>query len=414
MMADIPEILKAIPDVKAQRVCWGCQMLERVEEPFKGCCNRCHDEGFIPALFCSQNCYMKAWPRHKEWHEEAVPKKEKLKQESESMLRRGIQSHSQFVNLMNAAAVRAVGGDLNGGKKLLRKAQKIDPSRAETIDFIASCFFLSGQDEEGIACTVEACGRFALAALTGNRGAERIEGNQITEVLCQWAHNVAFLGLLYAKPKKLYAVQKPTWWCHDGLLKRITKVGLDAYAAMLSDPDVFNTLMDLRAMALSGFEFDESIPSNRTAEELREAAALLWTVSQFDASVHAPLYKARSELVMKVAALRSAEEGKAYCSALEKGEAGLWVVLYGLKCETESPMNNKFGVVCVDGLEEGRVAVKVDGISDAKRIPPRNLWEVPFSELHVALISTLDDTTQWKYIRGSRELSLARSMAEQR
>ncbi|CAB9526262.1 unknown protein [Seminavis robusta] len=230
-MMEMEELLQGLPDVKVERVCWGCQTAEPAGKRFEQC-PQCHQEGLVPAVFCSQKCFKKAWPRHKKWHnQEAIKRK------------------------------NDIAFDTDEFKKIL------------------------------IMC--------------------------ISSLL----RNIMKLMLIYSKTIL-------TWQ--------------------------WNVLQ-------------KWLNAQRRAEKV----ALVW-----------------------------------------RGGAGLWVLIHGLVSPSGLTMNGNFGTVCLDWLEESRVAVKVDGISASKQIKPKNLLEIPFSEKNVALISTLREEDQLKYVRVSRELKLAHVLVE--
>ncbi|CAB9523647.1 expressed unknown protein [Seminavis robusta] len=211
------------------------------------------------------------------------------------------------------------------------------------------------------------------------------------------------------------------------MLKRITKVALNAKTksernAAWTDRDEQSNKTNIvqlsltRACVLSGTITQGIVKSNNViygfSAELKEASALFKYVSENN-EAEANRCKQNSETAMEVAVcMEAAEEGTAAFTDLERGEAGLWVLIHGLVSPSGLTLNGKFGTICMDGLEEGRVAVQVDGISASKRIKIKNLLEIPFSEKNVALISTLMEDGKWRYVRVSRELLLARFLVE--
>ncbi|CAB9523449.1 expressed unknown protein [Seminavis robusta] len=326
-------------------------------------------------------------------------------------------------------------GDLNRAKKIYRKAQKLDPRRPEAFQNVSACFVHSGQCEEARYYMQEAVKRYAFAALIGYRGDRKLHESEITQVIGDWASDLFILSEGYdSKNEEGNRSPPPNWWLQDGMFKRITKVALNTAMACIKDPNLHckdpqehrrHILMwsAWRVRTLTRFlsqDHDATLPLSRTAEEFREVAELCLFLSanvnakgeEKDGSVldeegiNSLLAGGISATVCSAAAENTSEG-----SALQRGEAGLWVVIHGLCSPSETAMNNQFALVCLDGLEDGRVAVKVDGISETKRILACNLWEVPFSETKVALISTLEDAIQWQFVRGSRELALARVMA---
>ncbi|CAB9531100.1 hypothetical protein SEMRO_3235_G345750.1 [Seminavis robusta] len=119
-----------------------------------------------------------------------------------------------------------------------------------------------------------------------------------------------------------------------------------------------------RACALSGRTtqgiLNRGFVVRGTSAELKEASALFKYVSEND-EANASEFQMYSELSMEGAAYMEAEEeGRAGCTDLERGEAGLWVLIHGLGSPSGLTMNGKFGTICMDGSEEGRVAVQVD------------------------------------------------------
>ena len=49
--------------------CWGCGALQPERERFQ-CCALCRSELLDECFFCTAECLLHAWPRHKEWHRE--------------------------------------------------------------------------------------------------------------------------------------------------------------------------------------------------------------------------------------------------------------------------------------------------------------------------------------------------------
>ncbi|CAB9504578.1 expressed unknown protein [Seminavis robusta] len=408
-------IIKKTPDVKVQRVCCGCNLQEPKDEPFQKCCPQCHREKLVPALFCSQECFQNAWPRHKQWHQEKVP----FFKEGVARCQIPIfapEDPSQYVALLCASNKKTFSGDFNGAKKLVRKALKLDTSRVEAYTILGETYWLSGQTEEAKSCFKESIKKEAFVALTGCNGDIIVTANAV--YLTLWARSVQFLCKGYRSIADNDEIQTPNWLCHDGMIKRITKVALNAS----SNEGLVLKLSYTRAHVLfRKFKVLQQCPShwqqymndpnnlNRTAEELQEAATLYQFVSQRKDELTEVATELSDQASAFAEMVSSWEPSKR--TALEKGEAGIWVVMHGFEAQAGKDMNGKFGLIFKDGLEHGRVAVEADGHPGEERVHPQNLWQVPFSEMDLALISTLDEGVQWKYVRASRELLLARFLA---
>ncbi|CAB9520329.1 expressed unknown protein [Seminavis robusta] len=211
-------------------------------------------------------------------------------------------------------------GDINGAKKSMEALQKLDPSRPEAYQRLAVCFEISGQTAECRACMEEACKRWALIALTGQKGA-------------------VLRSTLRAKPD---------WWCHGGMLKRVTKVALTAAKAGLEDPkvavyyshspteDTIGALENMRVQALSGCNGQQAIPVTRKEEEIEE------TKRMFRGALENVEGEAKSDMLLRMHnVLKQMTAEQTNASALECGEAGLWVLVHGLSCQTGQPLNGK-------------------------------------------------------------------------
>ncbi|CAB9530056.1 unknown protein [Seminavis robusta] len=386
-------------------------------------CPRCHDEGFVPVVFCSQKCFKKSWSEHKKWHEEEAPKRKNL---IKSTLQVYTASKGYYVWAIRsdyderiAAALKKIEiCDIAGAKKILREALKLDTRRPEAFHQLAGCFDVSSRDSEAIENSAEACKRWAYATLTGKLG----DINVCKSVTIDgWANSTFFLADKFARDNGL---KKPSWWQQDGML---------TLAAILDDeqtaPVTIFTMRYIRAWALSGIisqgfsqaymKFELAVPKDRTPEELMEASQQFRLLSESSDSetvetIDRSGLQSYSEFMMKMALIRQSQVQENCTKTPKMHIPGLWMIIHGLTSPSGATMNNKIGHVCMDGLEEGRVAVTVDGISAPKRIRPSNLWKVPFSEADVALISCLEEVDRWEYVRASKEASLAHSMAGKR
>ncbi|CAB9503942.1 hypothetical protein SEMRO_181_G078940.1 [Seminavis robusta] len=146
------------------------------------------------------------------------------------------------------------------------------------------------------------------------------------------------------------------------MLKRITKVALNTITESADRAEDSNStsivqLSLTRACALSGL-ITQGIVNNRnfaingTSSELKDASALFKYASENDEE--AKEFQMYSEVAMEAAAdMEAEEEGTSGCTGLERGEAGLWVLIHGLVSPSGLTMNGKFGTICMDGLEEG-------------------------------------------------------------
>ncbi|CAB9520990.1 expressed unknown protein [Seminavis robusta] len=215
-------------------------------------------------------------------------------------------------------------------------------------------------------------------------------------------------------------LQKPNWWYHNGVLKRITNVLLNFFRANSTSKKTIYQASFIRACALFGLiskgeywiywahcdEFINSLSVECTATEMKEANTLFKVVISEKSEDYAEdAYTRDAQLAAKITTIveEARNSGALHSVIPERGtgisEAGLWVVIQDLVSPSGLAMNNKIVLVCMDGLEDGRVAVKVDGIISPKRIKPRNLRLYPMPENVVALISSMEEVDQWKYVR---------------
>ncbi|CAB9515808.1 expressed unknown protein [Seminavis robusta] len=412
-------------DVKTRRVtrvCWGCHTNEAQGDRFKQC-PLCAKNGFVPALFCSQACFKKSWPDHKQWHKnEGAKAKDKLTGTAQKISSRSLHlepSSSEYQNLLNESNSKVAEGDFNSAKKILQKAQKIDPARPQAYLILGTLYQTC---EESKSCYEQGCQRSAILALANTQVDNHVEQEK-SDITYWWALSVSgvFIKSFELDSSRDNHCPKPNSWRHDGMFKRITKVALDGYwynkagslcskLVQCKGPSTFTNLAAMRAFALFAcFRDDESSPLKRTAEELEELTALRYYVSENDKGLLGFFFRESAAAKINANVIDEADS-----TALERGEAGLWVVIHGLESQAGQAMNGKFGLVCTDGLEDGRVTVKVEGMDGWKRIrPDKNLVEVPFSEEQVALISTIEENDQWKFVKSSLELREALcSMAE--
>ncbi|CAB9518365.1 expressed unknown protein [Seminavis robusta] len=315
-------------------------------------------------------------------------------------------ARSQAETFLLEAINKEIAGDIKGSKKLLHKVEKADPTLPLSIVARGSHFQESGYPEQAIPCYARACQQWAFGILFGAE--DRVEVNTIG-----WENSVYLILFArveevsnnlhgcYPKDYDNNTQHNPNWLLRDGMLKRISKVvlkGLKDYG----NQNVTYLMMMCRGILLSAAD-KRNPPLPRTAEEFQEADALFEHMSKnFDYEDDGiSTFKCCMNPLKMPAELTHA-------SALERGESGLWVLIHGLKSKTGKAINGKLGLVFKDGLENGRVSVAVDGIDGEKRIRPKNLWEVCFSEKQVAIISTLEEDQQWKYARASSEVSLSR------
>ncbi|CAB9518366.1 expressed unknown protein [Seminavis robusta] len=359
--------MKRLLDViKIQRFCLFCGKPEPKETSFPSQCSRCKEEGFIPPVFCSDKCANKAWKQHKKWHnEDAAETKEKLSRHLEFALY--FRYTEKSVAGLSESANLALSGDINGAKKLLRNYLKQEgeatPTEYLQLGFL---FDASGQVLEEQLCMEKACKQLAYTVLVAGRCVADDEYRNyvihrraridtdiqvgVFESAAKWCFyvwaNCMIRRMEIIGQAKNYALPKPNWWKHPASGIRITKVAC-------------NQLL------------------------------------QVGPACHKQVWKDKLEL----------------CNAMDNpdcpslGKTGLWVVIHGLVEESQIALNGRFGVVCTDTLIDGHVGVDVK--DDGPWVLPDNLWQVPFSEKDLALISTLDADDQWKYVKGSRELSMA-------
>ncbi|CAB9519625.1 expressed unknown protein [Seminavis robusta] len=270
-----------------------------------------------------------------------------------------------------------------------------------------------GQMAEAMSCLLESMHRWTLMAMTGFCGEQKMDRTDVFPALIDWTSGVSLVFNYCAEQKHNLLVAKPNWWYQDGMLKRISKVALNAATDIYSlaeHPETAHLfpghefslaqVKATRAKVLSGC-YGQALHVIRTEKEIDEAVELF-----MKPTIHAHgCYGTCPDLLEQMAAshVKMMTDEQTNLSALERGEAGLWVVVHGLVSQAGQAMNGKLGLVFKDGLVNGRVAVEVEGFEGEKRLLPTNLQEIPFSEMQVALISTLPIAEQWKFVRGSNK-----------
>ncbi|CAB9509075.1 expressed unknown protein [Seminavis robusta] len=171
----------------------------------------------------------------------------------------------------------------------------------------------------------------------------------------------------------------------------------------------------IRAQVLAGalhngvFEISkevEDLINQRTPQQLLEASKLFRSLSKDgpDASVSDD-YQLQAAALEEVA---GAIQDSKQCTFSNDNElpvirAYSWVTLRALISPSGSAMNGKLGLVCENGLQNGRHLVTVDGYNGVKCIKPENLVEIPVEEYYEALISTLEEELQWRFVRNMME-----------
>jgi hypothetical protein len=196
------------------------------------------------------------------------------------------------------------------------------------------------------------------------------------------------------------------WYKQDGMLKRVSKLALETTRAASSNQvHRLRSLSVTRAYVLSGiisggkFHTRASIPEDRTSEELKEAVELFQFASQSD-DEDCGVYKSHAEGMLLEARSRTlylTNHGTTSSPCIL--EAGSWALLHGLPSSVGSLLNMKLGLVSEDGLRNGRLVVKVDGCSGNKLIKPSNLLALPCEDTAIALVSTMETSAQWTYMR---------------
>ncbi|CAB9501219.1 expressed unknown protein [Seminavis robusta] len=254
------------------------------------------------------------------------------------------------------------------------------------------CFEVSGQKSEGLSCYSETCGRLAWYILSAPLIVNECTDVEVIKSTDQkiWVDMMHWTNCMAALTKdyicEMQKLPKPNWWCHNGMLKRTTKVALYFLKKFQADDkETINRMSFIRACALSGFiskgkccgeislvELVQRVSVECTTEEMKEASSLFKVVQSEKGEDHAKEAGFFAELITRVEE-QVRNSGDSVIPARGISEAGLWVVIHGLVSPPGLAMNNKIGLVCMDGLEDGRVAVKVDGILSPKRIKPRNL-----------------------------------------
>ncbi|CAB9500942.1 expressed unknown protein [Seminavis robusta] len=361
-------------------------------------------------------CYKQAWPQHKQWHEDnasnikryvemmdigtIVP--ENISQPVEDPMEQA----PEYYGTIAIAKSKFQAGEICRSKKLLRKAIKLDTRRPEAFDKLSVCYNFSGQRNEANFYFMEAFKRYAFVALTNNFG--KVQDIDLSFYV--WSGGVCSLAKNYFENSEL---NKPDWWHHDGMVQRITKMAIGVLKAdVMTLPDQIGMVYLLQAFALAGIvrhfhaSFDGAevtIPEDRTHEELVEAYVIFKKATKnIYITSTAAIDSFFESVVLETIRKRHAQAKEQVNSRIAEPsvcQAGTLVVVVGFDLESLLGSKIKAGMVSRDGLQDGRVAVKVDGFSELQLIPPENLVATPFKERDVALICCLGDGYRYKFLR---------------
>ncbi|CAB9505727.1 unknown protein [Seminavis robusta] len=323
--------------------------------------------------------------------------------------------------------------DYAGAKKLFRKAQKLDTRRPQAYIYLGNIFRLSGMAQEYISNMQEAIKHCALLALTGNciDSMNYIDGYFVDqeESIVLWCKCLLDVCEHYAHVERK-ELMKPKWFSCDDLLIRVTKVALKYIKEKrATPPDVMYNMSLVRAQALCGIIHNgvhdislyvDCMLSCRTPQNLLEASAILRSlstngqdpcISDFFATMSEGQSRDPQSIrkffqleAAKLEAIAGVLQNRKQHTLSNDNELPVirphtWVMLLGLVSPSGSAMNRKLGLVCENGLQHGRHLVTVDGYDGIKCIKPKNLVEIPLEEYREALISTLGEEMQWRFMR---------------
>ncbi|CAB9505729.1 unknown protein [Seminavis robusta] len=398
------------PDLKARRVCCGCKIEEPADKPFKLQCSQCKDEGFVPALFCSKTCSKQTWPKHKEWHETwGQDAKNAIGTHKIILLER--EEWSDYDALIVAGLRKINSGDYAGAKKLFRKAQKLDTRRPEAFTYLGSMFRMSGMESEFISNTQEGIKRVALTTLMRNyNNGVVVDVKRLKKDMWGWATGVCDLCVQYADVQRKES-EIPKWFHHDDILIRVTKVALESFKEYKYTRDrTISDMTYMRAHLLSGFLHNgvhdiskevETMVHHRTPQQLLEALALYRSLSKEGSNASdSEFFQSQAVVLEYIAGVKDRKQGTPSNDNEQRViRAHAWVTLCGLTSPSGSAMNGKLGLVSENGLRNGRHLVTVDRYDGVKCIKPENLVEIPVEEHYEALLSTLGEEMQWRFMR---------------
>ena len=185
-------------------------------------------------------------------------------------------------------------------------------------------------------------------------------------------------------------------------LKRITKVALNAIKADEGTiPSYVGSIAYVRAQVLGGI-IDKGVfqrTESRSFGELTEASELLRNTADASEDVEEARRERSISRLLKETAVDQLRDQTGCRTNVAKYEAGLWVIIRDLTSPLGRAMNTKLGLISEDGVIDGRVAVKVDGFRALALLRPDNLYIHPLFEVTVSLVSCLEETDQWEYVR---------------
>lgn len=399
---------------KPKVTCWGCKKKQSDCEYSFMECSKCNEMKFIKSKFCSQECYVENWPRHKEWHKNQEKTRKSIWKESSCDVKHG-KVGSRYERLIEESDMHFKNMELSLAQKKLRKAIKLDPMKPVPYYQMSLIYRLSGMEEEAMLSAEMALSRCASIVI-------KTKHIRLTHL---WATLVCDITEHYLNGA-LEGRENPTWLVQDELLKRVTKLANEIIQLNPSeDPEYKYKMSYLRASVLSGCCYSDTIakqlpepypPDNRTCDELMEAAVCFRKAGSGElfSDEKNSYCLARSKELSQFARARAArpsEHLEAECSSF-KIFPGSWAVIKGLTSEEGLPLNLNQTPALVCGYEEqtGRWIVEVDkkdtGFENIS-ISPCNLEAFSLENNYVAsevtiyryaVLSTMEKPAQWDYI----------------
>ncbi|CAB9497796.1 hypothetical protein SEMRO_25_G017390.1 [Seminavis robusta] len=265
-------------------------------------------------------------------------------------------------------------------------------------------------EQEFISITQEGLKRRALVALTDNYiDGYFVDLRSLEKEMWNWSRCVFDICEHYmdAHHGEGRESQVPNWFHHDDILIRVTKVALESMKKReTTNPGMIIKMTCIQAQVLSNRVYDiskkfKNMVKNRTPQQLLEASALYRSLSKDGPASISEFFE--SQAAALEGTVRAHQDSKQGTSCNDNDvpviRAHAWVILRGLTSPSGSAMNGKLGLVCENGLQHGRHLVTVDGYDGVKCIKPENLVEIPVEEYREALISTLGEGMQWRFMR---------------
>ena len=412
---------------KPPKKCSGCGALEG-DEPFLAC-PKCSQLNMISSLFCSQECFAASWKEHKKIHTVEMPTY--------------IEPDASFgelsmdCSLIREAYLKINQKDIVGGKKLLQKAIKRDPSNSHAYTTLGELYWKLGKAEDAIQMFQQCLERSAFAALTGTIGEEQI--NLLTARM-NWARSVEIVLTHYQQAKELSSnkdIKYASWYSQEELLMNVTKSAFDilkvkAYLidnvlpSQVEDTTreviqsilTFNkTRILLLARKIIDVSGDLSIEED-LSQHFSELAEYLGDMGPNDLSELAKHFELfaefsaeeqqkdgmlkTSKVFFEIAKRRKILQDsgvRSYVDLTVPGDLsiGSWVVVKGLQSETDSAMNGKLGYIHTGPIKE-RFVVEVEGVKGNKSIKGCNLDPVKIDDVNRGIIPCLHKTDQWNFM----------------